>query len=250
MSRPITLNRIVRKVRRMVRGPIPGETPPRLRDVLSYTFVRGGGLEIGALQAPLSVAPDVRVRYVDRMTVAELRRVNPNLDNYSFVHVDIVDDGEKLATVPDGSQDFVIANHFIEHTQDPIGTLRRFLAVLRPGGVVYMAVPDRRYTFDKDRPETTVEHLIRDHEDGPAWSYRDHCYEFSRLVHKFEGAQLESHVHAIIRDNYNIHFHVWTHDTFQTFLAAIRERYGLPFSVAASVLNRPQGETICVLERI
>ena len=62
MSRPITIKRIYRKVRRMVRGPIPGEVPPRLRDALSYAFVRGEGLEIGALQAPLAVAPDVRVR--------------------------------------------------------------------------------------------------------------------------------------------------------------------------------------------
>jgi SAM-dependent methyltransferase len=163
--------------------------------------------------------------------------------------VDVIDDGEKLNTIADGSQDFVIANHFLEHTQDPIGTVRRFLAVLRPGGVLYVTVPDKRFTFDTDRPLTTVDHVVRDHKDGPAWSYRDHCYEFSRFVHHFEGAELEQHVDAIIRDNYSIHFHVWTHDTFHDFLAAVRQRYALPFGFAAVMHNRPLGESICVLEK-
>ena len=38
--------------------------------------------------------------------------------------VDVVDDGETLATVAGGDrQDFIVANHFLEHTENPIGTI-------------------------------------------------------------------------------------------------------------------------------
>jgi SAM-dependent methyltransferase len=233
----------------MVTGPDPRDAGVAMRKALSLAFVRGAGIEIGALHSPLPVAPGTHVRYVDRKDVAGLRRDYPDLGILTFAPVDVIDDGEKLATIADGSQDFVIANHFLEHTQDPIGTVRRFLTVLRPGGVLYLTVPDKRFTFDKDRPFTAVEHLVRDHEEGPAWSYRDHCYEFSRFVHKFEGPELERHVDAIIRDAYSIHFHVWTHDTFHDFLVAIRQRYTLPFGLSAVISNRPLGESICVLEK-
>lgn len=38
--------------------------------------------------------------------------------------------------------DLVILRHTLEHTLDPVGVLRRIRAVLAPGGVAYIAVPD------------------------------------------------------------------------------------------------------------
>ena len=81
-----------------------------------------------------------------------------------------------------GSQDFIIANHFIEHTEDPIGTIKRFLTVLRPQGILYMAVPDKRFTFDLERPLTSLEHLLRDHTEGPEWSRESHFREWAQFV--------------------------------------------------------------------
>ena len=63
------------------------------------------------------------VRYVDRMWTDELRREYPELANWDLTQVDVVDDGEKLATIADESQDFIVANHFLEHTEDPVGTI-------------------------------------------------------------------------------------------------------------------------------
>ena len=119
---------------------------------LARRFLHGAGLEIGALHRPLYVPPAARVRYVDRMDNSGLRDHYPELDDEALVEVDVVDDGETLATQADTSADFIVANHFIEHTQDPLGTLENHLRVLRPGGVLYLAVPDRRRSFDVDRP--------------------------------------------------------------------------------------------------
>jgi len=35
---------------------------------------------------------------------------------------------------------------------------------LKPGGVVYLVLPDKRYTFDKDQTITPIEHLIEGYE--------------------------------------------------------------------------------------
>ena len=113
--------------------------------------LRGAGLEIGALQDPMPMPKGTRVRYVDIAPTEQLRAMYPAKTRRWLVDVDVVDDGEKLATVADDSQDFVASNHFFEHAEDPIGALRNMLRVVRPGGVVYMSVPDKRLTFDHAR---------------------------------------------------------------------------------------------------
>jgi SAM-dependent methyltransferase len=200
-------------------GPANG-SPQRQR--LARAYLRGQGIEIGALHNPLKVPRGTRVSYVDRMTVPELRRQYPELASLDLVDVDVVDDGEKLATIADGSQDFVIANHFLEHCPDPIGALKNFLRVLRPAGVLYLAVPDKRYTFDRDRPVTPPEHLWRDHEVGPGWSRQQHFEEWVRLVGRItDPDQVEGSVRHLMALDYSIHYHVWTQAEMLALLGSL-----------------------------
>lgn len=176
------------------------------RKLLAKKYIHGRGIEIGALQEPLEVPPDAKVTYVDRLPVAGLRKLYPELGDVRIVDPDIIDDGEKLSKIPDASQDFVIANHFLEHCQDPIGAIKNLYRVMKSGSILYMAVPDKRYTFDKDRPITPLSHLIRDHQEGPAWSRVSHFDEYARLV-DHAGKERAEHLMKI---GYSIHCHVWT----------------------------------------
>jgi hypothetical protein len=221
-----------------------------LRPALARQFLRGAGLEIGALANPLRVPRSVAVTYVDRLDVPALRENYPELREQTLVPVDVIDDGEKLTRFAPGSQDFIIANHFLEHTQDPIGTLRRHLEILRLGGTLFLAVPEKRWTFDRDRPVTPLEHLYRDHAEGPVWSYLDHVSEVGRLSLRLTGEELETYVARVQALDYPIHFHVWTRDSLQEMLSDLRHRLSLPFEVVALCANRPQQENIVVLERI
>jgi SAM-dependent methyltransferase len=234
----------VRTARRMYRERFGTRD---LRTVLTETFLAGDGIEIGGLHLPLRVPPSVRVRYVDRMPVAELRQHYPELASENLVPVDIIDDGEKLATFESESLDFIIANHFLEHTQDPIGTIERMLQVLRPQGILYMAVPDKRFTFDVARPLTTLDHLIRDHTEGPEWSRESHFREWVALVSQLHGEAQDKAVQQLMATNYSIHFHVWTAGTLLEFLVALPKQFGLAFAIEATVRNGM--ETICVLRR-
>lgn len=212
--------------------------------------LRGEGLEIGALQDPMPLPKGARARYVDIASTAELRRIHHWKARRRLVHVDVVDDGETLATVADGSQDFVAANHFFEHCEDPIGTLRNLLRVVRPGGVVYLSVPDKRHMFDHDRPATTFEHVVRDHEQGPATSRHAHYEEVVRLGIKVQGeTAVAAKVAELEAQDFRIHFHCWSQTEFLQLLCGLQARAGFPrFDIAEFVAN--EREMVVVLRRL
>lgn len=202
------------------------------RRVVAHSYLRGEGIEIGALNLPLQVPRAAKVRYVDRLRVADLREHYPELNSVELVNPDILADGELLESIQDSTQDFVIANHFIEHCQNPFLALSNMFRVLKPGGILYLAVPDKRYTFDVDRPVTTVEHVIEDYEKGPAWSKRQHFEEWARFVNKVgDDSQVNAQADELMGMDYSIHFHVWTQAEMFDFLAAFRRTLGLSFDI-------------------
>jgi SAM-dependent methyltransferase len=209
-----------------------------VRRHLAGRYLGGDGLEVGALHLPLALPRGARARYVDRMSVADLRAHYPELDEYELVEPDFIDDGEALTSVPSGSMDFVIVNHLIEHCQDPIGALLSHARVLREGGILYLAAPDRRRTnFDREREETSLDHLLRDHEQGPEGSRARHYEEWSRLAIKVPADEVAAHAAALERQDYSIHFHTFTLTSFLAMMLRSREVYGLPFEVVATETN-------------
>jgi predicted SAM-dependent methyltransferase len=228
-----------RRLRQSI-GPVP-----RNRREIAKRYLLGDGIEIGALHNPLEVPRSARVRYVDHLPLEELREHYPELADEPLVDVDVVDDGERLSTIGDATQDFVIANHFLEHCEDPLGALGNMIRVLRPGGVLYLAVPDKRYTFDADRPVTSMDHLLRDHREGPEGSRRRHYEEWARLVDKVE--EPEAHATALLERGYSIHFHVWTQSGLLDLLRTGADDLGLDFDVELMLKNGL--EVIFVLRR-
>jgi predicted SAM-dependent methyltransferase len=218
------------------------------RAAIARRHIRGSGIEIGALHNPLRLPRGARVRYVDRMPVEELRRQYPELKGESLVDVDLIDDGERLASVPIESQDFVVANHFLEHCENPVLALLNMFRVLRDGGVLYLAVPDKRFTFDVDRQPTPLGHVLDDYEHGSERSRRGHFEEWARLVDHVPDAELERHVEDLLARHYSIHFHVWTQADVLELLVELRQRFGLSFDVETAIRNGH--ENIFVLRKL
>lgn len=216
------------------------------REFVANTFIRGQGIEIGALHMPLRVPRSAKVQYVDRFTVADLRRHYPELNDKDLVPVNILADGERLESIPDSTQDFVIANHFIEHCQNPIGALENIFRVLKPGGALYLAIPDKRNSFDAERPVTTLEHLMRDYHEGPAWSRRQHFEEWTRLVNKVQDDEAAAReIEQNMAIDYSIHYHVWTQSEMLELLVALRKM--VSFEVELCLKNGP--EVIFILRK-
>ncbi len=70
---------------------------------LARKFLRGDGIEIGALHNPLAVPESAKVHYVDNHDTRALQLLYYEVTNYKFVEVEIIDDGETLRTIPDAS---------------------------------------------------------------------------------------------------------------------------------------------------
>lgn len=223
--RYIATSGLRRRLRDLVVGAGEGETFV-VREDLARRYLRGSGIEIGAFTWPLRVPPGVCVQYVDQLSRAGLLRAygdgldSMGLDAASVPETDVIDDAARLSTLANGSVDFVIANHVLEHIEDPIAALQHFLRVIRPGGTLLLTLPDARHTFDAPRPRTTVEHLLSDHRDGPGVSRREHYREWARFNEGLPEDQVPARVAEFERDDARHHFHVWELEGFLELLRA------------------------------
>lgn len=231
----------------------PAEAPPVYLDAraeFAARFLFGEGLEIGPLHLPLAIPQLAKARCVDRMPVEKLREEYPELAEWDLTPVDLIDDGERLATIDEGSQDFIVANHFLEHCENPIGTIETHLGKLKPGGVLFYTVPDKRYTFDFRRPVVEFEHMVADYVEGPEGSRREHYDEWSRLVLVEENEPEEqslARARQLEGANYSIHMHAWTQAEFLALILDCRSRFGDGFDIEAAA--RQGIEFIVVLRK-
>lgn len=125
---------------------------------------RQTGLEIGALCRPIVAPGSGPIAYVDHLSTLELRHKyadDPNVDINRLVDVHYVWGDKTLPeAVGDDRFDYVIASHVIEHVPDIIGWLKEIAAVLKPGGLLSLAVPDKRFTFDCLRETSSFASLV------------------------------------------------------------------------------------------
>jgi len=207
------------------------------RATIASAFLCGTGIEIGALHNPLPVAYSINVKYVDRFDKSGLYEQYPELRKHKLVDIDFIDDGEKLSTFSNESQDFIIANHFLEHCEDPIATLKTFFRVLRVHGTIFLALPDKRFTFDIDRQRTSLSHLIKDHVEGSNHSRLEHFLEWPKFVEPHFGRkyatkeEIEHRAHELMNQNYSIHYHVWEPSDVHELLIYCAAKQNIPLRI-------------------
>jgi hypothetical protein len=134
----------------------------RERLVGTISIANSRGLEIGALNAPLVRKSEGRVQYVDYAKTETLRKNqhDPAVILSDIVDVDIIWGNQSLRQEVGGQVDYVVASHVIEHVPDLIGWLCEIHDVLVCGGTLGLAVPDRRFTFDLWRRESTLAEAV------------------------------------------------------------------------------------------
>lgn len=125
------------------------------------------GIEIAPWMLPLVPCfegYDVKVVDVfDRKTLLERALADRNLkgrDPSTLQEVDYVGSATEIADlVPTnllGTFDYIVSSHNFEHLPNPIKFLQGCEVVLKHGGVLSLAVPDRRAHFDYFRPNTVI----------------------------------------------------------------------------------------------
>ncbi len=86
-------------------------------------------------------------------------------------------DGSALTAVADGSYEFVLSSHNLEHFANPVKALKEWQRITRPGGLLVLVLPNYRYTFDHRRQPTPVSHMLTDYEQDTPESDLSHLPE-------------------------------------------------------------------------
>lgn len=236
--------------------PAPAPAIDRNALIRSFIDVAGCGLEIGPSYN--SVVPKREgfkveiVDHADRETLVEKYRPHGvNIDNIE--EVDHVWNGTSYSELTGHRKfyDWIIASHVIEHVPDMIGFAKDCEAVMRDGGVLSLAVPDKRYCFDRFRALTGVHSLIdahmtgmRNHSPGRVADYflnvvqlsgriawdADHAFGKSigeiGFVHGADAAK--SGITAVAESNAYLDIHAWCF-TPSSFRLLIEDLYTLGF---------------------
>jgi len=136
---------------------------------------------------------------------------------------------------------------------DPIHLINECWRVLRDGGMLFLAAPDRRFSTDHLRPMTPLEHLIDDHRRKERTVEDHHLDEFLRLNEKLE-IPADAAARRALFDAHrerSIHIHVWDAPAFAAFLAYC-SRVSAPFALlgAAGPESTQRREMVMVLQKV
>lgn len=200
----------------------------------------GLGYEIGAGDRPTRVPLSARVKYIDKFTFEGASDGSfIGKDNKNFVHVSVYEAMDSLASIEDGSADFFVACHVIEHVPNVIASLKSVYKKLKKGGELIMAVPDKRYMFDQGRAETTLEHFISDEIRGADAETLEHYIEYFRR--SAADSNFVKTALAGFESGRDIHMHVFTPESMRNLLTHLHDELGF---AEHSVLTPAQPEAL------
>lgn len=186
-------------------------------EILLAPVPRGGRiLELGPSFNPIAPKADgwnsFSIDHLTREGLVAKYKGHPGVDLSRIEPVDFVwTSGSLSAAVPSeqhGSFDAFLASHVIEHTPDLIAFLDAAGTLLKPDGLVVLAIPDKRYCFDYFQPLTTTGQLLEAHahrrsrhtprlafdyfaytvSNGNAIAWAQHPSQEVRFVYGLEGA--------------------------------------------------------------
>ena len=93
----------------------------------------------------------------------------------------IINEAGELTEVASKAYDFLISNHMLEHSANPIKVLFEWKRVVRDDGILLIVLPHKDGTFDHLRPLTTLQHLIEDYQGNMAENDTTHIPEILEL---------------------------------------------------------------------
>jgi SAM-dependent methyltransferase len=129
--------------------------------------------------------------------------------------VDYVTDAANLFFAADGTLDFVCSSHVLEHLANPLKAMAEWKRVIKEEGIIYVGVPDKRYTFDHKRHRTPLSHLIDDFKKDVDQNDKTHVSESLEKWDK-EGVcgEIKEQNLEYMRNNFKsrVHHHVWIID--------------------------------------
>jgi hypothetical protein len=140
----------------------------------AYKYCHGSGLEVGALSLPYRFGLTTRVAYADVLSADAMRCLIDSLPIHGLYAGNLVKPSYilnpprySLSEIDDQALDFVYSSHSLEHSPNFLYAISEYIRVVKCGtGVVYTVIPNRNFTYDRERLVTPPERLIERYEKG------------------------------------------------------------------------------------
>jgi len=131
---------------------------------LALKYCTGEGIEIGAsAHNRWGLENCINVSHYDDFEFYKTHQIS---DSGSYADVDVWAEAWDLPFTDD-SKDYILSSHVVEHLPNPIAAFWEWTRVLKPDGIVYMAVPLRdAHPPDRLRFITPVEEIYQAYIDG------------------------------------------------------------------------------------
>lgn len=140
---------------------------PHFRRRLLESYINPVGLkivEIGALATPTLPPHEFDIKFIDYTTRDALiieHANNKKMRIESIVHVDYPIQTHNYSEYISDRFDLAIANHVIEHIPDIVRWFQGLYNLLNKGGLLFLSIPDKRYTFDYLKRESNFVDIYR-----------------------------------------------------------------------------------------
>lgn len=233
----------------------------RRKAVLPYLVPGLSSLEVGAYYRPTLPQNVYKNRYVDFYNTEELRKEaeREGLDPTRVVEVDYVVRGEDYRDVIKDKFDVVVANHVLEHVSNPIKWLNMISELMEDRGILFVALPDKKFSFDRLRHNTSLAHLLTDflvdtRSIGPEHVIEILMYYDNTILGGkndiFNSLDLDALKGKMNSPWQGIHSHVFEGDNFlSTILKPLLFMKLIPYSLVNYVPHTQAGEFYVILRK-
>ncbi|MGB5554803.1 MAG: methyltransferase domain-containing protein [Flavobacteriaceae bacterium] len=139
-------------------------------------------------------------------------------ENYNYFKdkkgIQYISEATDLGEIPDAKYDFVISSNCLEHVANPMKAVEEWARVVKKGGLLLLALPNKTYNFDHKRPVTKFTHVLEDYKNGMGEDDMTHLDEILKLhdlaldppagtLEQFKARSLKNH------ENRALHHHVF-----------------------------------------
>jgi predicted SAM-dependent methyltransferase len=222
----------------------------RIDRLLFNLNIKGMGLEIGPSHSPIAPKSNgFNIHILDHANADELRdkyrRLGISEDKLDNIEeVDFIWRGEPLSAVVQNFDfyDYILASHVVEHTPDLISFLRECELMLKPGGILSLAVPDKRCCFDILRSISTLGEVLQANHEGRVRhtpgtifnhfsmvAFRNNCHTWDRFdnselkfVHTLTEAIEMFNLSITSEDYIDVHNWIFTPESFRLMISDLK----------------------------
>jgi SAM-dependent methyltransferase len=144
----------------------------RQQHITKYISTSMRGIEIAPWHSPIVPKREgyncVTLDFFDTATLHQRAKDDPQVDDALIERIEAVDIVGSAVDIRNlveargelGTFDYIISSHNFEHLPNPVKFLQGCSEVLKPDGMLSMAVPDKRGCFDYFKPYSTTADFI------------------------------------------------------------------------------------------